>query len=392
MKTRAIAPGVRCSIFESDTGVSEYYLVIESRPESIFSKTLSEMYTQYTDALKEMGLAESTLCFARVYLSDIENQKKEVIVSPLFNSLSIGTCSLKEQAPLESGDLTLFAYHIKGVNSPITNEKYNFDDQYFGYGTKFIGKNYNLYYTANFSGWGELNSYIQTSKIFSMYTRFLHDNKMTLMNNTVRTWIYVRDIDNNYHGMVSARKDFFEAQGLTKETRYIASTGIESINTNPDALVSLDALSISNLDPKQIVRMEAPANMCPTHCYGVTFERGSRIDFGDRSHFHISGTASIDNKGDVMYIGDIKKQTERTLDNIEALLTEQQATIDDMAYLIVYLRNNAHCQFVSEVIKKRLKSPIPIVMVNGAVCRPTWLVEMEGVGIKKQATSFPAFF
>ncbi|MFN2115781.1 MAG: sugar phosphate nucleotidyltransferase, partial [Anaerolineae bacterium] len=50
--------------------------------------------------------------------------------------------------------------------------------------------------------------------------------------------------------------------------------------------------------------------------YGVTFERGIRIRFGDRSHLHISGTASIDKCGEIVHPGDILKQTERTVANI----------------------------------------------------------------------------
>ena len=70
--------------------------------------------------------------------------------------------------------------------------------------------------------------------------------RMNLRNNTVRTWIYVRDIDNNYKGMVVARREFFTRIGLTNQTRYIASTGIEGKSIKMQSLVSLDSLSIGN--------------------------------------------------------------------------------------------------------------------------------------------------
>ena len=97
---------------------------------------------------------------------------------------------------------------------------------------------------------------------------------MTLLGNTIRSWVFVRDIDNNYRGMVEARKNFFKRNDLTDETRYLASTGIEGKSRNVNSLVSIDLLSISDLSPRQIVRMEARANMSPTIDYGVTFERG----------------------------------------------------------------------------------------------------------------------
>lgn len=60
----------------------------------------------------------------------------------------------------------------------------------------------------------------------------------------------------------------------------------------------------------------------PTYEYGVTFERGVRVDYGDRSHIFISGTASIDNRGRVVHAGDVRRQTERMWENVEALLRE----------------------------------------------------------------------
>ena len=38
--------------------------------------------------------------------------------------------------------------------------------------------------------------------------------------------------------------------------------------------------------------------------------------------YYISGTASIDKYGHVLYLGDLEKQTNRLLENIEALLKE----------------------------------------------------------------------
>lgn len=135
---------------------------------------------------------------------------------------------------------------------------------------------------------------------------------MTLIDNTIKTWIYIRDIDNHYKGMIESRKAFFMEQGLTPETRYIASTGIGGISKEMDSIISLDDLSISKLKPEQIVPIDALENLAPTIKYGVTFERGILVRFGDRSHLYISGTASIDKNGKVLHISDVKRQTQRT--------------------------------------------------------------------------------
>ena len=127
--------------------------------------------------------------------------------------------------------------------------------------------------------------------------------------------------------------------------------------------------------------MSAPENMNPTHEYGVTFERGTKVTYGDRSHYYISGTASIDNKGNIVFQNDVLKQTERALINIKALLSGYNADIDDLKIMIVYLRDYSDYQVVNNYLKGRFNGSIPYIILNAPVCRPGWLVEIEGIAI-----------
>jgi enamine deaminase RidA (YjgF/YER057c/UK114 family) len=172
----------------------------------------------------------------------------------------------------------------------------------------------------------------------------------------------------------------------------VASTGIEGNAVDSGALVSMDSLSFGGLKEKQILPMNALDNLPLTITYGVTFERGLRIKFGDRSHLYISGTASIDKSGEIMHGGDVENQTRRTLDNIEMLLKNQGAALSDMAYLLCYVRNVKHVDCVNAILKDRIPSDIPLVIMQGAVCRPGWLVEVEGVAIMPDKNHFPPFF
>ena len=138
--------------------------------------------------------------------------------------------------------------------------------------------------------------------------------------------------------------------------------------------------------------MVAPENLPPTIDYGVTFERGLRIKYGDRSHLYISGTASINKEGKVLYHPDVIKQTQRTIENVRALLAPHGANLKDMAYLIFYLRNGNDKKKVLKVLKDEVPSNVPFFLVEGAVCRPTWLVEVEGMGVIRDSTVFPNFF
>lgn len=63
----------------------------------------------------------------------------------------------------------------------------------------------------------------------------------------------------------------------------------------------MDTYAVAGLQPEQIHFLYAPTHLNPTYEYGVSFERGTYVDYGDRRQIFISGTASINNKGEVVY-------------------------------------------------------------------------------------------
>ena len=95
-----------------------------------------------------------------------------------------------------------------------------------------------------------------------------------------------------------------------------------------------------------------------------------------KKSFFISGTASIDKHGNVIYVGDVMRQANRLLENINALLKDGGATLDSAKYFIVYLRDISDYATVEEFMKQRFPS-VPHVIVQAKVCRPEWLIEME---------------
>lgn len=204
----------------------------------------------------------------------------------------------------------------------------------------------------------------------------------SLKDNCLRTWLFVRDIDNNYGGVVKGRNEVFEREGLTRHTHFIASTGIEGASALPSRLVCFNAVADTRIKPQQITYIYGKTHLNPTYEYGVAFERATAVDYGDRRHVYISGTASIDNKGQIVAPGDIKAQTERMLENIGVLLREGGCGWSDVAHMTVYLRDIADYQTVSDMIMTRFPET-PKAIVLAPVCRPGWLVETECMAIKK---------
>ena len=124
------------------------------------------------------------------------------------------------------------------------------------------------------------------------------------------------------------------------------------------------------MEPGQIQFLYAPTHLNPTYEYGVTFERGTAVTYGDRKQVFISGTASIYNRGEIVYPGDIVKQTERMMENISVLLKEADATTRDITQAISYLRDMAD------------------YAVLAPVCRPGWLIETECIAVVPTESSF----
>ncbi|MDE5826713.1 MAG: hypothetical protein K2H57_03985 [Duncaniella sp.] len=203
----------------------------------------------------------------------------------------------------------------------------------------------------------------------------------SLENHCLRTWLFVRDVDNNYSGVVKGRNEVFDRHGLTADTHFIASTGIAGQTPDPACLVAFNAFADTSVRKSQIRFLYGRTHLNPTYEYGVAFERATAVDYGDRRHVYISGTASIDNKGLIVAPGDIRAQTDRMLENIGVLLAEGGCAWEDVAHLTVYLRDIADYPTVEAIMTRRFPA-IPKVIVLAPVCRPGWLIETECMAVK----------
>lgn len=291
------------------------------------------------------------LRYSKVFLSDIANQWTPFHASPLYREILSGThCSVVGQAPLDGSKITVLA----------------------GSGAE----NNLLFHSFRLSGEeaAGLDSRAQTSLLFRRYIERIGAEGLTLEDDCLRTWIYVQDIDNNYAGVVRARNDLFKEHGLTPETHFIASTGIGGASPARGAVVSMDFLTLPGR--KEIRHLHATDHLSPTHAYGVAFERGSRVTWKDGDLILISGTASIDARGQILHADDVLRQADRLLENIAALLAEGGAHLEDVRHFIVYLRDPADYLRIQEYMFFRFPHT-PFVIVRAPVCRPGWLIEME---------------
>lgn len=354
--------------YEVQEGVSEYHAILRvTNPRLTYAEQVDSLLKAY-DSLIGGELKGAVAVFKRFFVSDAANQAN--YLQALHAECSDCALSIIEQAPLDGTKVALWVYLQKGVQTrALKNGIY--EVQHGGYRHLWMAGGCNQ----------AANSEYQMRIIFNDYVMQLLENGCSLAQNCIRTWIFVQNVDVNYAGVVKARNEVFITQNLTDKTHFIASTGIAGRHSNPKVLVQMDAYAVDGIRQEQVHYLYAPTHLNPTYEYGVSFERGTYVDYGDRRQVFISGTASINNKGEIMYPGDIRKQTAHMWENVETLLNEADCTFDHVAHLLVYLRDIADYTVVKDMFEERFPN-IPKVFLQAPVCRPGWLVEMECMAVK----------
>ncbi len=364
---------ISCSAFDGEQSV-EYNLFVTPTAGGTLAQQLASIKDALSAYLVKIGSNPDAIVFQRYFMSDFTNQSEVIDQADLFQCNC--AVSIIQQSPLSGIKIALWVSLLEGKNDTCFTKEKTKDKLamcHNGYT--------HIYSTQMHSKDSAACSYEQTNYIFDEYLELLKGHNLSLQEHCIRTWFYVRDIDNNYAGMVKARNQVFDNYELTKDTHFIASTGIEGRYADPSVSVLMDAYAIGGIQPEQIRFLQAREYLNPTHEYGVAFERGTSVDYGDRRHIFISGTASIDNKGEIVHVGDISGQIERTFVNIKALLSEADADIQDLSNMIVYLRDVADYQLVESYLQQHY-AHIPYVIVLAPVCRPGWLIEIECIAMK----------
>jgi len=118
-----------------------------------------------------------------------------------------------------------------------------------------------------------------------------------------------------------------------------------------------------------------------------SFSRGLRIDLDSVVILLISGTASIDDQGVSVHIGDFDAQLRRTYHNITGLLAAEGATWKDVVRTTCYLRDierdyEAFNKGRTAFFREQGLDPLPASTgIQAILCRPELLVEIEAIAM-----------
>ena len=355
------------SVWDDGTGTGERFFCMTAEPGGSFEEELHSLMDRY----RESGGDGGDEFLLRFHVSDPARQ------SELLSRVVKGRrsyVSIVGQPPANGSRVALEAWHLGGMLGKSKEETEE--------GTVLVArrKHYRLFLAGRRTA-AVCGSHDQMQEEFRWLDRVAAAQGGTVPALVHRTWIYCRDIDNNYRGLVEGRNESFDRYGLSPENHYIASTGIEGCTETPGRLLHMDSLGIAGLKQGQVRYMEAPDYLSPTHLYRVAFERGARIVYGDRSHYFISGTASIDAAGNIVHPGNVKRQTVRTLDYMRALMERSGGSLSHLKQAVVYLRDWADRDVVECALMDSPLAHVPHLLLKAPVCRPGWLVEIDGIAV-----------
>jgi enamine deaminase RidA (YjgF/YER057c/UK114 family) len=253
-------------------------------------------------------------------------------------------------------------------------------------------------YAESLSAFGQMQQHLTTAGVG--------------FDQVVRTWLYVNQITSGaeghqrYQELNRARTDFYSGFRLCARNRaswalertYPASTGIgtrgASITMSCMALDSQrpDVFLLPLENPQQTSAYNYQSKYSPQ---SPKFSRAMAVVQGHFISTLVSGTASIVN-AQTCHIGDISRQTDQTIDNIERLIAHDNfarhglpgagATLKDIAKLRVYVKHQRDYEKCRAVCERRLPRA-PAIYLHADVCRPDLLVEIEAVAFSPYANA-----
>jgi enamine deaminase RidA (YjgF/YER057c/UK114 family) len=139
--------------------------------------------------------------------------------------------------------------------------------------------------------------------------------------------------------------------------------------------------------PKKGVSAPSTLNEAYNYPKPSSFSRALRLDIKGVTILLISGTASVDENGKTVHVGDFRAQCWRTYQNITGLLEAEGATWKDIVRTTCYLRDierdyEAFNEIRTQFFKEQGLNPLPASTgIQAILCRPDLLIEIEAIAI-----------
>jgi 2-iminobutanoate/2-iminopropanoate deaminase len=151
----------------------------------------------------------------------------------------------------------------------------------------------------------------------------------------------------------------------------------------------LEAIAHAPIEKRAITNLKV-LNEAYDYSKPSSFVRGMRIDLNGLVILLISGTASIDEYGKTVHVGDFRAQCRRTFKNITGLLEAEGCTWKDIVRTSCYLRDidrdyEAFNEERTVFYQQQGLDPVPASTgIQAKLCRPDLLVEIEAIAMFRE--------
>jgi enamine deaminase RidA (YjgF/YER057c/UK114 family) len=195
------------------------------------------------------------------------------------------------------------------------------------------------------------------------------------MTHLARTWLFLDRILEWYPAFNRVRTQFYTEHKVF-DGLVPASTGIGASNHLGAALIA-SAFAFSCPDGRSSA-VDVPSPMqCSACSYGSSFSRAVELTTPWYRRLMVSGTASIEPGGKTVHEGDVRRQTELTLQIVQAILGSRGLDWGHVARAVAYIRSAADAPLVATCLATPELCGMPVVLTRCDVCRDDLLFEIE---------------
>lgn len=233
------------------------------------------------------------------------------------------------------------------------------------------------------------NRKTRSAAMFKQAERLLRAAGATYQD-VVRTWIYISEILDWYSDFNLVRNECYSEYGFLGNSKstsqpeqiYLpASTGIEGKNPSGQP-ATMDVLAIHRSPESTIkIRSVHGTKQRSPFRYGSAFSRAMVIEEADNKLILVSGTASIDDQGKSVFIGDPAAQVRQTLNVVSTLISSEGATLADLCEATVFLKRVQDFPVYQQIAAELGIANAPSVNVVADVCRDELLFELDAAFI-----------
>ena len=203
-------------------------------------------------------------------------------------------------------------------------------------------------------------------------------------SHAVRTWVYLPHILQWYREFNAARTAAYERFGVFDESSpgtLPGSTGIQGAGVTPaQCLMDLVAVEALAGEALAVSRISNPRQSEATS-YGSSFSRAVEVSHAGVSCLNISGTASINERGETSYVNDLEGQIFDTMLNVGALLQLRGTGWEDVCVATAFFKKAEYIPAFDRVLRTLGVPRFPVVPAIADVCRPELLFELEATAV-----------